>query len=198
MPRVELKLKNKGGTHTYTCSTCGKPVLPGQRYYTWARRFGRSGMRYFQHQDPCGYPRPTQLSSAKTAVIEEAQAEAHKEIDAWAPEFATSGVDAGDLTAILETLAGTVREIGEEYGESADNIEQNFDSSPTAEACRATQEECDGYADELESFSPQEDEPDIDEEASEEDQLAAFEEWVENVKTEARDAIDATQPSYQG
>jgi len=106
---------------------------------------------------------------------------------------AVQDADLGSLTSgdEIETALGQVadiaREVAEEYGESADNIESNFPSgNPTSEACRAAQEGLESWAEDLDSWTADEKEDDEDED-----------DYLERVREEAQDAL-GEQPQYEG
>jgi hypothetical protein len=216
MPRVYTKTKSKRGK-TYNCSGCGEPIKPGQSYYTWSRRFGYGrGVSYYRHTK-CGFPRPTQLSSRKTAQIEEAVLDANQAIGSWSPTLkfepgddpvaeVTVEIehDYGDVSAALEEVSGVARDVGQEYEDGADNMPEQLAYSPVAEAMREAKEACDDYADELERWQPDREEPEIPEriehETSGEFEVRlqdALDSWAEEVRDSAQEALSEI-PEYQG
>lgn len=210
MARVVMKTKNSGGKHVYTCSGCGEPVTAGTKYYTWARRFGRTGVRYYQHAT-CGYPRPTQLSSRKTAVVDEAITDAN--LAQHAPELPYEDAVAGgtldvpydDLQAALASVAEEARTVGEEYTSGADNMPDSLQYGQQAEAMRAVGDELESWADNLDNWDPSctttIDVP-ADYAGTDADKAALaalWEEAVQELVTEAQDHLDAEGvPEYQG
>lgn len=210
MPRVHMIQKARASKKSRRCTGCGKDIEPGQSFYTWKRRFGRSGMHYFKHT-ACGRPKPTELSSRKTAVIEEAIQSAENELSNWSFEadlddgtVETVEIDYADVTAILEGVAGTARDVASEYQDSYDNLPENFQQGPSGEAMQDVAERLESWADELESFEPsnatveiagREDGQDEDEwlEAAE----SEVEEAAESIRSEAQDLL-AEMPEYEG
>jgi len=220
MPRVYMKTKSTRGTKTYTCTGCHQKIEPGEVYYEWSRRFGRYGQTYRRHQ-ACGRPRPTELSSRKTAQIEEAANEASGQIDAYVwtvdeSDLSEGGgsveIETGELSDILAGIAEIAREVGQEYQASYDNMPEGLNQGETAMAMEEVAQELDSWADDVESedfdgevmyeaFMP---EPDLDEA----DLDAARQEWVENIQSEVENRVDELRsqandriqdwPEYQG
>lgn len=211
MPRVYLKTKSARGK-VYDCRACGEPITEGQQFYQWSRRFGRSGMTYFKHA-ACGRPRPTELSSRKTAALEEAVNDASPTIDQWAPAMPEDVADEGahdtsDLKEALEAIADTAEEIGQEYQDGFDNMPEGLNQGDTAMAMEDVAQRLDEWVSELRDWEPDEEMPEYPERdqyvaGDEGDQLwrddceAAFDQWVENTRTAASDAIQ-DWPEYEG
>ena len=203
MPRAFLKTKNRGGHHVYKCTRCGDDIIAGQSYYTW--KFNRGG-RYYQHADH-GYPLPSQLSHSKIAQL----------LDAIQLADLGSAESVDDIKAVLQGVADSAREVGQEYSDSADNIESSWPSgNPTSEACRETSDNLDSYADDLEQWEPSTDwdedigledarrewdekNPDNQGDSTGIDTLVelAKEEWLDEQRESARAAMDE-HPEYSG
>ena len=110
-------------------------VKKGESYYWW--KFAYSPKRYSKT-----YPRASQLTqSDKLSRYSEAQ-ETGGDIDTQEHVL--------DIVIVLEEVAGSVREIGEEYHESADNIREYFAESETADECEEKCYMCEGTADSIE------------------------------------------------
>lgn len=210
MPRVTTKMRNRGGTKTYLCTGCGQPVEPGQKYYEWSRRFGMSGSTYRRHVK-CGYPRPTELSSAKTAVVQEAIEVATDQINSWSVELTgiedpdeSISLEVGDIESALGDAASAAHEAAEEYEQGADAMPEALSYSPTAEAMREVAEELRGWATDVEQWSADIGEvelPDRDDGETDEEWQARCSEEVDDAVSAIRDsAIDAMSdlPSYGG
>jgi hypothetical protein len=217
MPRVHTKVKSTRGK-TYKCQSCREDILPGESYYEWSRRFGRSGQTYRQHEK-CGRPKPTQLSSRKTAVLEEAINDA--DFSSFSPEIDlealdTQGgeieVDISDLETILEEIADVAREIGQEYQDGYDNMPEGLNQGSTAQAMEEVAQELESWADDLvssadlettfvyEAFSyDAEDERSEDEQEEDwrNDVESEWDAFVQNVSEAASGAIQ-DYPEYQG
>lgn len=217
MPRVHTKTKSARGK-TYKCQTCHEDIVEGESFYEWSRRFGRSGQTYRQHAK-CGRPRPTQLSSRKTAVLEEAIDAA--DFSSFSPELdleslLTEGgeveVDISDLETILEEIADVAREIGQEYQDGHDNMPEGLQQGEVGMAMEEIAQELESWADDLvsnadletsfmyESFT-YDDQSEISEEEQEEGWRSDVEdEWsqfIDGLTTAAQDAIQ-DYPEYQG
>ena len=82
---------------------------------------------------------------------------------------------------IDNALVDAIREVADEYNESADNIEQSFPSGcPKSEECRERADELSSWADEVESADFDELEEDGDKE-----------EWIEMQRENALGVVDA-------
>lgn len=122
------------------CSGCGKDIPIGSAYKWFAKRFGP---RYKFHSG-CNI-RPSQLSGSKYAVIYDAIEDGEEEIDK-----ATNG---DELKDVLQTVADMAREVAEEYEESYSNMEEQFPSGcPVMEQIEEYKDECEQFADTLESW----------------------------------------------
>lgn len=208
MPRVHIRTRRKVELKTpMTCSVCSKPVEVGDTYYTWARKMGRSGAVYYNHQD-CGPPQRSQLSSRKTVAVEDAIDEANTAIQSWTPELAhaepTYGDGYEDVATALQTVGEVAREVGAEYQDGFDNMPEGLNQGETAQAMEEVAQELESWADDLDSWSPSNDEPDIPErDEDEEDEAyrerceAALEDWANDVRTDAEDAM-GDMPEYSG
>jgi hypothetical protein len=208
MPRVTSKTKSTRGK-TYNCTKCGAPITVGQRFYQWARRFGRSGVTYRRHMD-CGFPKPSELSSAKTAVIEDALQDLS--LSSWNPQVPEEwdgnvesiDIDHSEITDALQGIADTAREVGSEYEDGVSNMPEGLQQGPTGEAMQEIAQELESWADDLESFDPQVDAPDWPERFESEDDDTwrgrvedALDTWVADVISEAEDKL-GEMPTYQG
>lgn len=223
MPRVAIRTRSKGGHKEYRCSGCGKNVEPGEKFYTWSRRFGRSGQTYYQHV-ACGYPRATQLSSRKTAAIEDAINDAQKAISEWSfdyeltfAEFKEGGsieIETDDIDSIIEDVASEAQSVGEEYESGADNMPESLQYGQQAEAMREVASELEDWADRVRDWDNSVDtsveipdpgefptevgsEGDVDEEAWLEAAQTALNNGIDEIK-EAASAAFEDMPEYQG
>ena len=126
-------------------------IKKGDTYYWWKFRHGGKVLSKT-------FPRQSQLTQSDK--LSRAYATAENLSDAIG--------EAEDTEAIVDALndaATSAREIGEEYGESADNIESAFpNGSPTADDCREKADSMDSWADELESAASEVEALDDDEE----------------------------------
>lgn len=211
MARVTTHTANRGAKKPRYCTGCRQEITAGQRYYYWSRRFGRSGMEYYKHVE-CGRPRPTELSSRKTAVVEEAIQAAADEMQNWRPEFDATPDDAGstydldysDLSAALESVADEAEGVADEYEEGVQNMPEGLQYGPTGEAMQAVADELREWAEELRSWQPdagtvEVPEKDAADSRAEWEELAqsAHDMAVDDLRSEAESAMEDL-PEYQG
>lgn len=191
MPRVHTSTRKKVTLkQPMICRQCREAIEVGQTYYTWKQRVGGTSYLHVTH----GFPRPSWLSNAKTAVIEDAIQDAEKTIGEWAPELGDHSTE--DLLSALEAVADEAEGVGQEYEESADNMPESLQYGTQAEAMREVASELSDWADNLRSFEPQMDEPDFEAEP-ERAALEVHEDWVQACRDEATDAL-SDLPYYQG
>lgn len=177
MARVALRTDQGRSTRERLCATCRKPILLGDRYYKWVPRTGPRG-GYVQHQT-CGYPRPSQLSSAKTAQVQDL----------------VQGFDPGewetieDLVAMAEDIAQTAEDVADEYESGADSMPDNLQYSPTAEAMRDVAERLREYAEAIRAFTGEDQPEDADDDA--------LQSWRDDQVSELSSLLDDV-PSYEG
>lgn len=217
MPRVttvKARATRKPGQPMPTCTGCRKPIEVGDQCYKWSRKFGRGGATYYRHTD-CGYPRPTELTSRKTAQVEEAIQDAGDTIEAWKPELGNQDppqevfeLDCTDVESALEDAASSAEEVGQEYEDGADAMPDALQYGSQAEAMRAVAGELFDWAQTVRDWSPDVTEVDLparDDFSDDEDGLAAWREAAQEaidgaadaIRSEAKDAMDDL-PEYQG
>lgn len=189
MPRVDTRTKTTRGRSEFPCRMCSEPIVAGQVYRTWKSRVSGRSYMHASH----GQPRPSMLSSRKTAQIEDAMVDAD-----FSREDSVEG-----LTGILEGIAQTARDVGEEYRDGADNMPESLQYGAQAEAMREVAEELEAWADQLEAWEPEADEPIESDDPLAEGEEERLEErreaWLEEIRQEARDALDnEPMPEYQG
>lgn len=185
MPKVITIKRKAAGHRVYICQVCGEPVQPGEVYHTW--KFNR-GARYWQHKK-CGFPKRSMLTNSKMGTVYDA-------VDS----FDVSAVESTDeIKELLAQVAEAARSVAEEYGESADTIEDSWPSgTPVSEACRATSEELHSYADTLENWEPSQEKPEMDEaDGDEQEYNETVEDWLQHMRDEASDLV-VEHPEYQG
>jgi hypothetical protein len=151
------------------CGHCGTVIRKGQGYYWWKFRYGGKHIRCANHP-----PRQSDLTASDKLSRAYAASETVEELvtalrDAVTPVTAAltsndpnpgpvPGVETlfqavGDMQGGLEEAASEAEEVASEYNESADNIEQTFSSSPTADECRERAESLESWAGTLQSVS---------------------------------------------
>lgn len=171
MPKVHKVKRTRGGKKKYICVKCREEIVAGEEYYHWTKY--RSPIR--QQHVKCGFPKRSQLSNSKMGPVWDAVDDASSEL-----QKCTS---VEDLKAALESVAQTAHDVASEYEESADNIEQQFSSSATADACRQAAEQLEDWAESLESWDPSIDVID--------------DETLDQARSEAEDKL-GEQPEYEG
>ena len=111
-------------------------IKKGDTYYYWQLYKGPKQMSLNR-------PRPSQLTGSDKLSRVYAAVES--------VEDSLESRDRDEVVEALNDAADEVREVAEEYGESADNMESAFpNGSPTIEECREKQENLEAFADELE------------------------------------------------
>jgi len=189
-----------------TCRHCHEEIAVGQSYFTWQRRYG--GPQYLH--TTCRRPRPTELSDRKTAQIEEAVLDVVWPDATFDADDLTGCVEAylSDLQTTVQDVAAVVREVGEEYQASYDNLPENFQYGATGEAMESVAQELESKADDLESWEPDSTEPDYPDEPGDEADEAereeyvqacetAFSDWASDAQSNAEDAF-GDMPEYEG
>lgn len=209
MPRVYTRTA-RGSKKVRRCTGCGKDIEPGQTFYTWSRRFGYGGATYFRHTE-CGRPRPTELSSRKTAQIEEAIQAADFAFSETLPDdFSPDDsyeVDLGYIEGVLGDIADVAESVADEYEESAENMPESLQYSAQCEAMREVAENLREWADTLRDFQPDTDVefPDPEEDDDGEIDLDLWREVAQGALTETCDRIASEaeeltydMPEYEG
>jgi len=154
-----------------TCLKCHKPIKAGDSY-AWLK--GRHGPRKVVCA-ACHFSDSDRTGSDKLARVYDARDAALEAVAKWAVED-----DVEDLKAILTDCADALREVAQEYQDSADNIHQNFSESSTADDCEEKANEIEGYADEV---------------AEAADNMEEFDE--DNVREEAAEDFDEDEARRQ-
>lgn len=203
MPRVHSILA-RAAKRERRCAKCGEDIKVGQAVYKWTRRNWPTA---YQHQ-ACGYPRASQLSSRKTAVIYDAIQDADFALSEALPDDAAPGgsyeIDTTPLTDQLSEIADIAESVGAEYEESADNLPEALQYGMQAEALRDVSERLNDWAQELRDLGF--DDATIEFRELEEDE--DMNEWrdamqdeidtlADNLSEQAMDALSEV-PEYEG
>jgi hypothetical protein len=201
MARVYRKTKRSYGKQ-YRCRSCGQPITEGQDYYTWSNRRGRSGFTSYIHASH-GFPKPSMLSSKKTAVIEDEIGEAQIKIGGWNPDVGEA-VDYSEVADALASVASVASDVADEYESGADNMPENLQYGTQAEAMRDVAERLREWAGEMEDWTPDSEEPDLPDrdEFTDEDEYdqavhQAWDDWADEVRNEAESKLE-DMPEYEG
>jgi hypothetical protein len=133
----------KRSRKAWRCGRCGAKIEIGDAYRWYKINFGVKQTRCMG--DDCYFRSSEMTSSDKLSQLYGAQESAQENISDWDSE------ELEDLKSILEEAASEIRQVGEEYQASADAIHENFSESATADECEEKAQECDGWADEIES-----------------------------------------------
>lgn len=134
----------------------------------------------------CGFKRSDLTTSEKLGRVYDAQDTAEDAVAAWSGE-------ADDLKTILSDLASEIREVSQEYNDSADNIEESFPGgSPTIDDCREKAEQLESWADEIEEadfdeWSSSDEDADSEDAANDDGQTRA--EWADEQRDKASAVI---------
>jgi hypothetical protein len=192
MPRVHTRTKSTRGRPEFPCRSCSEPIKPGEQFYTWKKRYGGTSYMHTSH----GFPKPSMLSNRKTAVIEDA-----------IQDFPSQVESTDEISEALQGIADMARDVGAEYEESADNMPESLQQGYQAEAMREVAQELEAWADDLESWEPDQDQPteddlpeDVleDEDADKEQELADLVSmWLDDELSNAQDKLGEL-PEYQG
>lgn len=134
MPRINVVEKS---AKEHVCQRC-KEVVPKGSGYRWIKpRYGSKRVHCLKPK--CAF-RPTDLSSSKGAVLEEAIDEARKDIEL-----------AADYEAIkdaMQSAADAARDIAQEYQDASDNWACGNGNEEFQEKADA----CESFADDIESW----------------------------------------------
>jgi len=162
MPRVNVVQKARKSQGA--CSKCQTKIKKGDPY-KWIKP--RYGMRRVVC-GKCQFKSSDLTSSDKLSQVYSAQEDCEAAIQGW--DGSNGTVD--DLKDALTTAAGSIREVGEGYQESADNIHQTFSESSTADDCEEKANSLESWADEFESAA--DDLEEFDEQEAEREAEADF------------------------
>lgn len=148
MPRVNTVVA-RASKRERNCTKCSEPIEVGQAVHNWTRR---NYPTQYMHV-ACGFPKPSQLYSRKTASIEDLLQDADFTFSETLSEEYGPGdeyeIDTAHVTSVLEEIADVAESVGEEYEESADNLPEGLQQGYQAEALRDVAERLRSWADEL-------------------------------------------------
>lgn len=162
MPRVNhIKMCRKDQGN---CSRCGTPLPKGSQYRWIKFRFGGKVKRCMKPS--CAFRASDLTNSDKLSRLYGAQEDAQDELAALDPS--DDAFDVQDVKNALEQAIEQIREVGEEYQESCDNIREHIAESPTADECEEKADQCEDWATQLEDvdiedFEWDEDDAELDE-----------------------------------
>jgi hypothetical protein len=141
---VKKAQKDQGYCMSPTCSHEDKAIKVGDSYKHFTLRFG--GKKVY-HTD-CNVPGSHTTASAQLGTIYDAQETASQALGSINAEDA----NADWFMEVAQAAADAIREAGEMYSESADNMESGFGTSTSiSDEIREKGEGCESWADEIES-----------------------------------------------
>lgn len=184
---VKKRTIGKRGERELNCSTCRQPIEYGDPY-KWFKRKSAYGGTVFAYHPDCQI-RPSHRTTSRMGEIYDAQ-----------EDFDISGAESvDDIRSDVESFAQIVRDVAEGYRESQENMESGFGHATSqSDELGEKADELENWADELESVDLDDEEPtedDIEDDETDtaeerKDALAeAVENWLEEQRDKARDAI---------
>lgn len=183
---VEKARKAPGSCMSPTCSHAERTIAVGESYKHFSIRShkGARGFKKVYHRD-CSVPRSHTTTSSQLGTIYDAQDSGEQAIAALEadPENPES------LREIASQVAEGIREAGEMYGESSDNIESGFGHSTyVSDELREKADGCENWADEVENLDFEEYDP---------DDFEAFSEAPEQEKDESDEEFQARVEEHE-
>jgi len=143
----------KGPFRELRCQSCGKPIEVGQPYKWFKMKSAYGGVKKSYHPD-CEIP-ASHRTTSRMGQVWDAQTAAASDL--------SSAEDLDGIREALQGFAAEVRQVGEEYTESADNMESGFGHATyQSDELRERGEALEAWADELENWEFSGDEPDQD------------------------------------
>lgn len=130
----------------YNCGACSKPIEVGTPYKHVSLKSGPYGGTTLRRHEGCPNWKQSELTMSKMSGVYAAQEDFEDRIDDC------NSVE--DLEALRDDVAEQIKAVGEEYGESADNIEDGFGHETyVSTELREKQEALEGWGDDIESVS---------------------------------------------
>lgn len=153
-----------------SCAKCNKKIEPGQPYIWWKFRYGGKIKRCTN----CPRPRVSELiASDKLSRV----CAAGESIEDALAEFDKTG-ELEDLKSAAESAAEELREVAQEYRDSADNVESGMNNRmPICDELEEKADNLESKADEIESAAS--DLEEFDEDAAREEAEGELDEFKE-------------------
>lgn len=129
------------------CSRCGTAIKTGDSYFWFANRIGRSSRR----KNYCGNcrPRPSEITTSdKLSELYAAQESIEDSLNRGELNFEEFR---DQVKSACEDAASTAHEVADQYRESKDNLPENFQNSTPGEELDEKADQCDNWAEALES-----------------------------------------------
>ena len=175
----------------HVCDKCGKEIEVGQPYKWIAPKSGPYGGSKKYRCGECPTWHLWEYNYSRGAQVARVQYEGGDAI--------SSAESLDDIKNALEEAAGEIRSLADEAEEGANNIEDGFGHETyQSQELREQSESLNSWADECEEWEPSEEEPDLSDfedegDESAEDQFThATDEWLDNIRQEAQDALDSS------
>jgi hypothetical protein len=180
MPRINTVKKARKAQGR--CTKCGKAINKGDAYRWIKPRYGSKRCVC----ESCQFRASDLTSSDKLGRVYDAQEDAQSAVGDW------DGQDVAELRQALEDAAEAIREVAQEYQESADNIMEHFPSgNQTSEECEERANELEGWADDIEGADLDDFDPEAEGEDETDDERAERRErWVEETRDAAQAPLD--------
>lgn len=171
------------------CYTCHEPIEVGSAY-SWSKA-NRFAPKYRWHTT-CAAPRPSVLEgNYKIGMLMEAQEDAEDRLGELARPTTVADCESWleELSSIRDDAAQAVRDVAEEYRQSASNIVDGFGHETEASY---QQEE---WADQVEASADEIDDVDFDEAPDPEDdpEEADIDSWADNCVSALTEAIEGIE-----
>lgn len=156
------------------CESCKMELPAGTPYLYYYVGF-RSNYKHVRCTKSECFPKPSERESSKTATILAAQ-----------ESFDVSGMDTkDDIEAAVQAVGDSVQEVADEYQEALDAWENG--NSELEEKVSHYEDQ----ANEISNWTYEgEAEPEQEEDEDEEAFQERWDEWIEQVRSEAQDAVD--------
>ncbi|QPX62614.1 hypothetical protein SEA_WOLLYPOG_63 [Arthrobacter phage Wollypog] len=187
MSVARTKTVQKAAKDQGKCGKCGVELPKGSGYVWWTMGF-RSNHKYKRCLKPECFPRPSERESSKFVTILSAQENFADNIDSLETK--------DDIEAAVQEVGSAVREVADEYYEALDlwpngneQLQEKYDHYES-QASEIESWQSSG-ADEWDLCDAHEESDRESEEVQECEQCNAnFEEWIEAIRDEAREAVD--------
>ncbi len=136
-----------------SCGKCSSVILKGEPYYWWSNMVGSRGVRRIRCSK-CR-PRPSELVGSDKisrimGAVEQVEDSLGQLVDVISgnPKSFTEFRD--DVANALQDASQEIGSVGEEYGESFDNMPEGLQQGETGQRCEEMRDNCSDWACQLE------------------------------------------------